>query len=57
MVARRDADKERLLEQLGRYGIKMYVLYASDRQPMLLSQGLTPDLLRNGLAEHEDPTT
>lgn len=52
----RDAEITKLLEQFGRYGVPMYVLYPSDGQPTVLPQVLTPELVRNFLTEHEDPS-
>ncbi len=53
----RDAEITRLLEQFGRYGVPMYVLYPSAGQQVVLPQVLTPDLVRNYLAEYEDLST
>ena len=55
--ANREAEKTRLLEQFGRYGVPMYVLYPFNDQPVVLQQVLTPTLVRNDLAEYEDPST
>ena len=49
----RDAQVTKLLEQFGRYGVPMYVLYPSTDQPVVLPQVLTPDLVRNHLDKFE----
>ena len=53
----RDAQVTKLLEEFGRYGVPMYVLYPSIGQPVVLPQVLTPDLVRNHLAKYERRST
>ena len=53
----RDAQVTKLLEEFGRYGVPMYVLYPSIGQPVVLPQVLTPDLVRNYLAKFERRST
>ena len=49
----RDAQVTELLEQFGRYGVPMYVLYPSNNgQPVVLPQVLTPDLVRSYLSKY-----
>lgn len=53
----RDSQVTKLLEQFGRYGVPMYVLYPSVGQPVVLPQVLTPDMVRNYLNQHEGQST
>ena len=53
----RDAQVTKLLEEFGRYGVPMYVLYPSIGQPVVLPQVLTPDLVRNHLAKYVGRST
>ena len=53
----RDAEVTKLLEQFGRYGVPMYVLYPSNGQPVVLPQVLTPDLVRDYLSKYQGKTT
>ena len=53
----RDAQVTELLEQFGRYGVPMYVLYPSIGQPVVLPQVLTPDLVRDYLNKYEGQST
>lgn len=53
----RDAQVTRLLEQFGRFGVPMYVLYPSEGQPVVLPQVLTPDLVQDYLDKYERTTT